>query len=168
MSLCSELKLQARYSTDKATKQKELGSFCKAFWLSKLEAPSVKKRRKTQITKKKQYNQRNSNYQKLSSKKATPKKKIDNTNTCYKWGKLGHYAKNCKVKKKLNEICAEYPDIRDKLIVLFDLKDTLVNQKIHHPPLIMKIILLMNSKVIQVSIHQVMNPQDYAISVSMS
>jgi len=32
--------------------------------------------------------------------------------------------KNCKVKKKLNEICAEHLDIQEKLIALFDLKDT--------------------------------------------
>ena len=32
--------------------------------------------------------------------------------------------KNCKVKKKLNEICAEHSDIQDKLITLFELKDT--------------------------------------------
>jgi len=73
---------------------------------------------------KKQYNTRNSNYKKLSPKKTTIKKKINSTNTCYKCEKLGHYAKNCKVKKKLNEICAEHPDIQDKLISLFELKDT--------------------------------------------
>ena len=43
ISLCNELKLQARYSTDNAAKQKELGSFCKEFYLPKLDAPSVKK-----------------------------------------------------------------------------------------------------------------------------
>ena len=73
--LCNELKLQGRYSTDNAAKRKELGSFCEAFCLPKLEAPSVKKRRKTQISKKKPYTTRNSNYKKLSSKKTTPKQK---------------------------------------------------------------------------------------------
>ena len=68
ISLCNEWKLQARYSTDKATKRKELGSFCEAFCLPKLEAPSVKQWRKTQITKKKQYNTRNPNYKRLSPK----------------------------------------------------------------------------------------------------
>jgi len=124
ISLCNELKLQARYSTDNAAKRKELGSFFEAFCLPKLEVPSVEKRRKTQLNKKKPYTTRNSNYKKLSSKKTTPIKKTDNTNTCYKCGKLGHYAKNCKVKKKLNEICAEHPDIQEKLIALFELKDT--------------------------------------------
>ena len=83
----------------------------------------MKKRRKTQISKKKPYTTRNPNYKKLSLKKATPKKKTDNTNTCCKCGKLGHYAKNCKVKKKLNEICTEHPDIQDKIIGLFEFKD---------------------------------------------
>ena len=36
----------------------------------------------------------------------------------------GHYAKNCKVKNKLNKLCAEHPDIQDKLISSFELKDT--------------------------------------------
>ena len=62
ISLWNELKLQARYSTDKAAKRKELGSFCEAFCLPKLEAPSIKKRRKTQISNKEQCNPRNSNY----------------------------------------------------------------------------------------------------------
>jgi len=57
--LCNELKLQARYSTDNAAKRKELGSFCEAFCLPKLEVPSVKKRRKTQLDKKKPYTTRN-------------------------------------------------------------------------------------------------------------
>ena len=83
-----------------------------------------KKRRKTQINKKKPYTTRNPNYRKSSPKKTTPKKKTDNTNTCYKCSKLGHYAKNYKVKKKLNKICAEHLDIQDKLIALFELKDT--------------------------------------------
>ena len=35
------------------------------------------------------------NYKSLNPRKTTPKTKIDNTNICYKYGKLGHYAKNC-------------------------------------------------------------------------
>jgi len=124
ISLCNKLKLQVRYSTDNTAKRKELGSFCEAFCLPKLQAPSVNKRIKTQISKKKQYTTRPQNYKKSSPKKATPKREIDNTNTCYKCGKLGHYTKNYKVKKKLNKICAEHPDIQDKLIALFELKDT--------------------------------------------
>jgi len=83
----------------------------------------MKKRRKTQISKKKQYTTRKPNYKKLSPKKSIPKRKTDSTNTCYKCDKLGHYAKSCKVKKKLNEICAEHPDIQQKLVALFELKD---------------------------------------------
>ena len=99
ISLCNELKLQARYSTNNAAKRKELGSFCEAFCLPKLQAPSVNKRIKTQISKKKQYTTRPQNYKKSSPKKATPKREIDNTNTCYKCGKLGHYAKVVKSKR---------------------------------------------------------------------
>ena len=111
ISLCNELKLQTKYWTDKAAKRKELGSFCDAFYLPKLEVLSVKKWRKTQINKKKQYNTGNPNYKKSSPRKTTTKKKINNTNTYYKCGKPDHYAKNWKVNKKLNEIFAKHPDI---------------------------------------------------------
>ena len=45
LNLCNELKLQAKYGADKAHARNEMGNFCKAFGIEKIEAPSTKRKR---------------------------------------------------------------------------------------------------------------------------
>jgi len=45
LNLCNELKLQAKYGADKAHARNEMGNFCEAFGIEKIEAPSIKRER---------------------------------------------------------------------------------------------------------------------------
>jgi len=45
LNLCNELKLQAKYGADKGTARKEMGNFCEAFGVTKIEAPSVRRKK---------------------------------------------------------------------------------------------------------------------------
>ena len=45
LNLCNELKLQAKYGADKAHARNEMGNFCEAFGIEKIEAPSTKRKR---------------------------------------------------------------------------------------------------------------------------
>jgi len=42
LTLCNELKLQAKYGADRAQSRQEMGNFCEAFGFEKIEAPSTK------------------------------------------------------------------------------------------------------------------------------
>jgi len=43
--LCNELKIQAKYGSEKAQSGKEVGTFYEAFGVTKIEAPSLKAKR---------------------------------------------------------------------------------------------------------------------------
>ena len=44
LTLCNELKLQAKYGADRAQSKHEMGNFCEAFGFEKIEAPSTKRK----------------------------------------------------------------------------------------------------------------------------
>ena len=75
-----------------------------------MQAPSIIKRRKAHAAKEKGQYKSHTKYKKPYSKKTTAKKTSDEI-TCCKRGKVGHKDNNYKVKKKVSEICAEYPNI---------------------------------------------------------
>jgi hypothetical protein len=98
----------------------ELGNFCEQFGYSPLKtiAPS-RQRRKQQKLYKNNYKNNNSNKRNKSYKfyKNKPYKNYnfksqvknvgkqkDRTSVCYRYGKTGHFQKNCKVKKEINKI----------------------------------------------------------------
>jgi len=43
--LCNELKIQAKYGSEKAQSKKEMGAFYEAFAITKIKAPSFKAKR---------------------------------------------------------------------------------------------------------------------------
>jgi len=45
LTLCNELKLQAKYGADRTQSKQEMGNFCEAFSFEKIEAPSTKRKR---------------------------------------------------------------------------------------------------------------------------
>ena len=103
LNLCNELKLQAKYG-DKSNTRSEMGNFCEAFGIEKIEAPSTQKKR---IIKGKNLPQRpfrpkptakpslpvaKPKHKPQSSKKQTKKPIV-----CFKCGKPGHKSFQCKI-----------------------------------------------------------------------
>ena len=48
--LCNELKIQAKFGSEKAQSRKEVGTLCEAFGVTKIEAPSSKAKRTKKAT----------------------------------------------------------------------------------------------------------------------
>nr|XP_012568173.1 uncharacterized protein LOC105851568 [Cicer arietinum] len=129
IGICTDFKIQNKIRSEAVQSRKELGSFCEQFGIETVRAPSknMKKRYPKQAfrhyKKKKNYN---NNYTPKELTKKTQKikrtnKKVFNKQEikCFKCGRLGHYAKNCKVKQKINEI--------SKLEIQKELKENLIN-----------------------------------------
>lgn len=127
LSLCNELRIQTKYGNEKAIKRKELGSFCEAFGLEKIQAPSTRKRqekfkRSKFVNKPKSKIPKSSEKYYKKGKRVKSKKHVDDTTIiCYKCGKPGHKANKCNFKKKINEIFSDNPDLQNKLLNLFQL-----------------------------------------------
>ena len=110
MTLCNELKLQAKYGADRAQSRQEMGNFSEAFGFEKIEAPSTKRK---QFNKRK-VKSRRPPFQPKTLTQAKPnvsakgKAKVAKKNpkkqtkpiVCYKCGKAGHKSYQCKMNKK--------------------------------------------------------------------
>ena len=126
LSICSDLRLKAKLKKDRITSKNELGDFCQQYGYQPISTPSSSKSKHKKYSKKKfsknKYKE-NKHEEKYKDKRASKKsykkyKKPNKTNQkeskdlviCYKCGKTGHMAKNCYVKKRINEL-----DISDQL-----------------------------------------------------
>ena len=91
---------------EKQDSKKELGKFCSYYGYNTIVAHSKRKNKQNNIKGKKSSTEskfqkkflKNTNRSK-SSNKTTFKKK---TPTCYKYGKVGHYSKDCQLENKSN------------------------------------------------------------------
>jgi len=122
LNLCNELKLQAKYGADKGTSRKEMGNFCEAFGVTKIEAPSTRRKK---ITKRKGPPRRP--FRPKTVAKPIPRtttkpkgkrkdsKKQKKPIVCYKCGKTGHKSFQCKTEQKINELFSGDPDLKQKL-----------------------------------------------------
>jgi len=95
-----------------------MGTFCEAFGVTKIEAPYAvrrkvqKKRAQAKIRKPhpKIFVKKEQTPYKSSPKKRSPKKQKKPI-VCYKCGKTGHKAFQCKTEQKINELFFEEPDL---------------------------------------------------------
>ena len=99
LALCSELKLQIKYGSER----KEVGSFCETFGIKRIKSPSSINKRKEKGGKKFKKINNEHYYNKKKYKRKFRKNKI----VCWKCGRIGRKADKCKLKEKINEICAE-------------------------------------------------------------
>ena len=105
LNLCNELKLQAKYG-DKSNTRNEMGNFCEAFGIEKIEAPSTTRKR---IIKKEGPPSRPFRPRPKATPTQTPAKPKSKPKgkglqktakkpiICYKCGKPGHKSFQCKM-----------------------------------------------------------------------
>ena len=111
LALCTELRIQNKYHSEKKLFRNEIGSFCEHFGYPKLEAPSSKKKKLIKKASKvypKKYERKNPYYQNPKNtskgnffikKKITPNPFQTQVITCYKCHQISHKTNNCPLKK---------------------------------------------------------------------
>ena len=125
LNLCNELKLQSKYGSERAQSRKEMGTFCEAFGITKIEAPSTARRKahkrlnkskqKPPVRQPKPFHKRETKPIKAQQRKPNKTKKPI---VCYKCGKTGHKAIQCKTEQKIHELFSEDPKLKQKLLSL--------------------------------------------------
>ena len=106
LKICQDDKIQKQLAKEKATSNKELGTFCEQFGF-----PACKKSRPSK-PKHKQFRQHKPAYhkprkpfRKTPREHNKPKEDFPKTKlTCFRCGKQGHISKYCRFSKKLNKI----------------------------------------------------------------
>ncbi|KAI5677859.1 hypothetical protein M9H77_08809 [Catharanthus roseus] len=113
LSACQELKFQAKYGSERH----ELGSFCEAFGIKGIQAPSAQLKRHSRpsqprYSRRRSYSRR---YKPSNDFYKNPKKHYSKKITCFKCGKPGHKANVCRSNKKINEILDQFPELDKEL-----------------------------------------------------
>jgi len=116
LNLYNEMKLQSKYGSKRAKSRQEMGTFCEAFGVTKIKAPSVvrrwvqKKKAQAKIRKSpkqpKTFIKKDQMSYRPNIKKRPPKKQKKPT-VCCKCRKAGHKSFQCKAEQKINELFSE-------------------------------------------------------------
>ena len=115
LNLCNEIRLNQQIKKHSLNEKKQLGQFCDQFGIEKLITPKTNKIKKSNPhqhikRKRKREDRKNKrNYEKYGENKFRPKPQL----ICKKCGKIGHKAKTCWVRKKLNKL--EDEDLKNQI-----------------------------------------------------
>ena len=111
--------------SEKAQSHKEMGTFCEAFGITKIEAPFTARKRIQKKRAKPSLRlppRQPKPFVKREHPKSTPKRKQlikkKKPIVYYKCGKTGHKAFQCKTEQKINELFSGDPKLKQKLLTL--------------------------------------------------
>jgi hypothetical protein len=114
LKMCIDMKISNQANKDKKKAKYEMGNFCEQYGLPSV-APSKKHKKSRKHEEYRKHKKRFKRFKKRSfepndfykKEKRKPKKRFkpkNNKDGCYKCGKSGHFAKDCKAKKTIKSI----------------------------------------------------------------
>jgi hypothetical protein len=131
LKMCIDMKISNQVNKDKKKAKYEMGNFCEQFGLPSV-APSKKHKKSRKHEEYRKHKKRFTRFKKRSfepndfykKEKRKPKKQIfkNNKEGCYKYGKSGHFAKDCKAKEAIKQLKVSNEE-KENLIRMLEIKD---------------------------------------------
>jgi len=133
LKMCIDMKISNQANKDKKKAKYEMGNFCEQYGLPSV-APSKKHKKSRKHEEYRKHKKRFKRFKKRSfepndfykKEKRKPKKRFkpkNNKDDCYKCGKSGHFAKDCKAKETIKSLKVSNED-KENLIRMLEIKDT--------------------------------------------